>query len=181
MALVKCKECGQKISSKAPACPNCGSPAKAKGRSGCTTLAGLGIAIFVAAMIVVLSANRPPSTRSQSAGASTPHEVSDAEKEAERRRSAELSIVVAQRLVRQRLKDADSARFANTLAVRLPSGSTIVCGHVNARNSFGGYAGDEPFIAVGQTILFESDGKSGEFAKTWNESCTVGEVVATMR
>jgi len=34
MAMMKCKECGEKISSKAAACPSCGAPIKKK-RSGC--------------------------------------------------------------------------------------------------------------------------------------------------
>lgn len=37
MALIKCKECGETVSSKADVCPKCGAPFKSriKGPSGC--------------------------------------------------------------------------------------------------------------------------------------------------
>lgn len=37
MALIKCKECGETVSSKADTCPKCGAPFKlrVKGPSGC--------------------------------------------------------------------------------------------------------------------------------------------------
>jgi len=37
MALIKCKECGEAVSSKADVCPKCGAPFKlrVKGPSGC--------------------------------------------------------------------------------------------------------------------------------------------------
>ncbi|EGT5713139.1 zinc-ribbon domain-containing protein [Cronobacter dublinensis] len=37
MALIKCKECGAEVSSKADVCPKCGAPFKlrVKGPSGC--------------------------------------------------------------------------------------------------------------------------------------------------
>lgn len=57
MALVKCKECGAQVSTKAAACPSCG--AKRKGGGGCIVgagkliggLIGLGVALaFLAAL-----------------------------------------------------------------------------------------------------------------------------------
>jgi hypothetical protein len=48
MALVKCKECGQSISSKAPSCPFCGVPIKKSSSLGCLLLAVIiGAVIFV--------------------------------------------------------------------------------------------------------------------------------------
>lgn len=38
MALIKCKECGNEVSSEAKKCPNCGFPLKSKKKSGCLTL-----------------------------------------------------------------------------------------------------------------------------------------------
>ena len=46
MALVKCKECGSQVSSKAKACPSCGAkPQKTVGTFG--GLVVIGIAIFI--------------------------------------------------------------------------------------------------------------------------------------
>lgn len=57
--------------------------------------------------------------------------------------------------VRDRLKDPDSARFKGLrAAAKPPKGpkATVstysVCGYVNARNSFGGYAGSAPFSGL---------------------------------
>jgi hypothetical protein len=50
----------------------------------------------------------------------------------------------------QRLKDPDSRRIAWRST---PLGS-LVCGTVNARNSFGGYTGEQPFLAY-----FDADGR----------------------
>lgn len=44
------------------------------------------------------------------------------------------------------LKDPESARFGKMDAVRTADDTVAVCGLVNAKNSFGGYGGDSPFI-----------------------------------
>ncbi len=45
------------------------------------------------------------------------------------------------------LKDPDSARFSPPVASQQPDGSVLVCGSVNAKNSFGGYTGMKPYYA----------------------------------
>lgn len=54
----------------------------------------------------------------------------------------------AQERVKQVLKDPDSAQFRNMyLAVQeTPEPSTAVCGEVNSKNSYGGYAGYTQFV-----------------------------------
>lgn len=48
------------------------------------------------------------------------------------------------------LKDPDSARFGQIAAAKADNGTIYVCGYVNARNSFGGYTGMQPYL--GQMI-----------------------------
>jgi hypothetical protein len=48
--------------------------------------------------------------------------------------------------VRSSLKDPESARIRALAASQTSDGVIHVCGMVNARNSFGGYVGDQPFI-----------------------------------
>ena len=50
MALTKCKECGQSISSKAGSCPQCGAPIKKS--SGCAALLLFAIIVFVVIMVI---------------------------------------------------------------------------------------------------------------------------------
>lgn len=48
---------------------------------------------------------------------------------------------------RQRLKDPDSAQFKALKVFRRDDDYIAVCGEVNAKNSYGGYAGFTPFVA----------------------------------
>lgn len=51
--------------------------------------------------------------------------------------------------VRKRLKDPESARFGVMAAARKDGKEGVdVCGMVNARNSYGGYTGEQPFIGT---------------------------------
>ena len=58
--------------------------------------------------------------------------------------------------IRRRLKDPNSAIFGPIAAGRLASGLPeqgipnlyVVCGEVNARNSFGGYTGNQPYLGT---------------------------------
>ena len=74
MALIKCSECGQRISNKALTCPNCGSPTelaseKAKeelvGEIGCAVVSVLVLlgGIFVLYIGIWLPMNAPPPPR----------------------------------------------------------------------------------------------------------------------
>lgn len=49
---------------------------------------------------------------------------------------------------KQVLKDPESARFGTIAGARTPDGNISVCGMVNAKNSFGGYTGEQPFFGV---------------------------------
>lgn len=60
--------------------------------------------------------------------------------------AAELRVV--QRDLRAALIDPESARFGDTFASRSAEGVVTVCGYVNSRNRFGGYAGMSPFAGV---------------------------------
>ena len=53
----------------------------------------------------------------------------------------------ARESVKESLKDPASAQFSNLRVYKgEKAGDKVVCGRVNARNSYGGYAGFAPFI-----------------------------------
>lgn len=56
---------------------------------------------------------------------------------------------VATTMVTDRLKDPDSARIRNVRLMQ--EGGDLVCGEVNARNSFGGYTGFSHFVIMDGT------------------------------
>lgn len=61
---------------------------------------------------------------------------------------SDLEKKAVQKGVVQQLKDPDSARFGDIAAVKSSAGTITVCGWVNAKNSYGGYTGDKPFLGA---------------------------------
>lgn len=49
--------------------------------------------------------------------------------------------------IKRRLKDPDSAKFGDIIA-SLDDGDLFICGFVNAKNSYGGYTGMQPFLGL---------------------------------
>ena len=97
------------------------------------------------------------SDKASESGASNPH------------RDAEMTEIKLQRLARElvtaNLKDPDSAKFRNQKGV---------CGEVNAKNSFGGYAGFVRFIAGGKDLVIMENNPAlapGAFKESWDRFC----------
>lgn len=76
--------------------------------------------------------------------------------------------------IKNKLKDSNSAKFRNVFFCQSRDNKPMVCGEVNAKNSFGAYSGYEKFIAAGDVMaVLESDFTSyGEFAESWDRFCT---------
>lgn len=57
----------------------------------------------------------------------------------------------AKAVIVEMLKDPESARFSDVVGVERVSapGSVVICGKVNAKNSYGGYVGSVPFMVAG--------------------------------
>ena len=72
--------------------------------------------------------------------------------------------------IRKALKDPDSARYGTMTASVNEKGSVTVCGFVNAKNSFGGYTGEKPFVGILSrnlglfSIIGMGGGESDDFA-----------------
>lgn len=74
--------------------------------------------------------------------------------------------------MRQRLKDPESAQFSDVMVVRV-TGKPVVCGEVNAKNSFGGFTGRKGFVMPdGGIPIGEDDLKEKDWVNLWNMSCT---------
>ncbi|MGX1786143.1 hypothetical protein ACWIGM_05360 [Bosea sp. NPDC055332] len=54
-------------------------------------------------------------------------------------------VASVQKGVKGQLKDPESARFGAVYAAENAKGTISVCGYVNAKNSFGGYTGEQIF------------------------------------
>ncbi len=77
------------------------------------------------------------------------------------------AINAAKKAVVARLKDPSSAKFGKV--VYRPDG--VVCGYVNAKNSFGAMTGEKAFISLGTADGTWLHGESKDFESTWNKRC----------
>lgn len=157
MAMVKCKECGNDISSKAPACPKCG--AKVERTSAFTWLMAIFIGapfLYIAFSTSLSKSNTPP------APPSGPAQI-----EIEKKKDAALEkAIVGAQALKKSTRDASSFNLESALLV---NGTGAVCYDYRAKNGFGG-------INVGHAVL-SADGKKFKtneeegFAALWNKEC----------
>lgn len=82
-------------------------------------------------------------------------------------------IADAEALVKQSLKDPESAKFRNLFTSETPNHTPVVCGEVNAKNSMGGYSGFERMFVLGagssKSVHMEED--SSIFSAVWDKAC----------
>ena len=157
MPLVKCKECGHQVSTNAKACPNCGAKPPPPPSSNAIKFLLIGLGIIILILIFAGSDDEQSS--------STTPTVTKAEKEGKELAYIELH----KKRIKERLKDPGSAQFRN---VKVYHGvAPVVCGEVNAKNSFGGYIGFQRFISGGTIQVLESDMATDEMDKTWDQIC----------
>ena len=78
--------------------------------------------------------------------------------------------VLAARFVSASLKDPASAQYED-VTYRKRRGLNVLCGRVNAKNSFGGYTGFRQFIAVNSLVQIHDVGQRGRWSATWNDLC----------
>lgn len=155
MAMVKCKECGNQVSTKAKACPTCGA-AQPKRTSVLTWVAAGLIGLIV---IVSIATKEDPVSAPAPKAAPTAADV-----KADRQWAA---VAAAQLTVQKGLKDPDSAKFEGPV-YHEPG---YVCGRVNAKNSFGGYSGWKGFVLEVDTPRMLYEERDKEFLGIWNKHC----------
>jgi hypothetical protein len=80
--------------------------------------------------------------------------------------SEDPQIAAAHASVRRLLKDPDSARFESSYIAH----TGAVCGLVNAKNSYGGYAGASRFIVTREWARIEGENDHG-ISYRWSELC----------
>jgi hypothetical protein len=76
-----------------------------------------------------------------------------------------------QRLVAEKLKDPDSATFGKADRVSYRTGGPVVCGTVNAKNSFGAYGGAQKYIGMGDKLGVYLANEVKDFNNLWQKVC----------
>lgn len=132
MALGKCKECGEQVSSKADKCPHCGAPAKKSGSSagGCLVL----IIVVVVGIWVLAGSDESGSGEPSTSAPSTSWETRD---------NSTMAYIMMEDFVKRRLKAPSTAKFQGILdgrgdaVTRLADHAYRIDSYVDAQNGFG--------------------------------------------
>lgn len=197
MSLIKCRECGALVSTKAKRCQRCGTAPSTPGMA-LKTLTWIVVVPACALLVLSLigdyrkgkeSARKRADAQIIESGlrdAMSPEEyaaytakirieefVAAKAEAADKALKAErlTAIASAERDVKKLLRDPSSARFGQKemfTNVDARLGMTI-CGYVNAKNAFGGYIGEQGYIVIDRAARL-GDG-SDAFASSWNRLC----------
>jgi len=81
--------------------------------------------------------------------------------------SEDRTIAQAMRVVADSLKDPGSAQFRKVRLVPY-SQRAVICGEVNGKNSYGGYAGFKRFVASTSEVTFSESGKYADIDEAAN-------------
>lgn len=152
MAMMKCKECGGDVSTKAAACPKCGAKTPRKTSLGTKLVAGL-LGIGVLGAVIGNSSKTPPAPRPPE----DPKAV--AARQAEDARMS-LAIEVG-KAVKAQLRDPDSLKFR---ALGVNEDATVACGQYQAKNGFGGMNQQAVIVVNGKAVAFSES--------EWKKRCT---------
>jgi hypothetical protein len=128
------------------------------------TTVRLGILRLILALVLIPTLSACDSGAASQAG-STQNDVSEEMKK-------RFAVDAAEEGLKQRMKDPESMQTRNVVAYKQGNGGYIVCGEVNAKNSFGGYNGFEPFMGAGDMVYTASDNEAvGDFNKLYDMGC----------
>jgi hypothetical protein len=180
MALAKCRECGTEVSDAAKTCPKCGisKPVKKSITLVTPILAIAGLALVGAAFSVykgiATSGPTQPALVAVSETASKPPAPTTVESPEDKATHRAYRLF---EFAKASLKDPDAAKFKN---LTTDATGALLCGEVNAKNSYGAYIGNETFAyAPGGARVNQSDVNR----KAWNKKgsdLTIYERTAAM-
>jgi hypothetical protein len=156
MAVGKCKQCSGMLASSAKACPHCGAVVRKT-----SVVTWLLLAIFAFPVLGMAVAAFTPDTPEQIAEDTARKAIAA---EAYKR---DMAIIAAERSVKAKLKDPESAQFSPSVY----TSAGYVCGSVNARNSFGAYSGTQAFLMPENGVGARVDDGSASFSEIWQKHC----------
>ena len=157
MALIKCAECNNDVSTQSKRCPKCG----AKMPMSKNKKIFWGVVIFI---IFVTIGNIDDSRDKNNKNNSQSQE--NTTKETQER----IWIIKGEEAVKNKLKDGSSAEFRNVFFNN--NGTPVSCGEVNSKNSFGAYSGYQRFVSAGSTELtFLEEQVKDSFDGVWSKYC----------
>lgn len=170
--LIQCKDCGNQISRNAESCPNCG--AKNKKTSIITWLALIFIGIPVLWSVFSGAANDTPSepvAEVEEVSPSETLETFDLDQD-NFDKHAWAAASYSQMLIKQSMKDPDSAEFGSIRYVKASKEfPATICSQVNGKNSFNGYSGFKDYYLIPELGIYNIDDGNPEFKKAYSDFC----------
>lgn len=162
MALIKCKECGNEVSSKAEACPKCGAKI-APEKMGCgKTLVVVFLGFIILGVAGSIVSSFTDSSASTNQAPKTPEQLAADKKEDEAMQRA----VFGAMTLKKTMRDPDSFKLESALVI---DGTGAVCYDYRAKNGFGGTnVGHAVLASNGKT--FKTNEMDG-FTHLWNKQC----------
>ena len=157
MALIKCRECGNEVSSEANACPKCGArvvvpKVKSKTTKRTWFIAGL---LGLAVVAVGVSTENQENERRAAAAAKTP-----AQKEADAKENQRVLMAVAMvKTIRETARNPQSIQWVDIYS---NEDGSAVCVDMRAQNGFGGMSRER---------WVSANGKLTDAAAIWNKRC----------
>jgi hypothetical protein len=163
MALIKCHECGKKVSTESSVCPGCGAavrlpPPKAQSASISPILKifFIGLFLYTFALVIGLLFKETKS----------PEEIKqEANAQEQKNKQLEIEIkriniaAIAAKTIQQSARNPDSVSWTKILA---NDDASVICYQLRAENGFGGLNTED--IAVIKGVLKTSDA-------AWNKYC----------
>jgi RNA polymerase subunit RPABC4/transcription elongation factor Spt4 len=158
MAMTKCHECGQPLSTEAPRCPHCGAKAKKKTHWITWTVAGF----FGLSVILAMKDDKRPATTAKETPA--PPSAASAAESAKREANFQIGLRNSRALaatIKQAAREPDSVTFDY---VGISDDGTVVCMEYRARNGFGGVNREIAVAVSGRAFAGQPE--------VWNKHCT---------
>lgn len=160
MSLIKCRECGNDVSTEAKTCPKCGVKVKKPmSRTMKWVLGFLGVSVVAG----IISSKQQQDAFEQAKANQTPEQ-----KVAEAKRDAQLQwAAMGAMQLKKTMKDPRAFDLTSLYVTKNGHG----CYDYRAKNSFGAILPSSAVMTPqGKLLLQEQHGN--EFSKTWNRECT---------
>ena len=170
MALIKCGECDNEVSTEAKTCPKCGAKVKHKKPTSRTTkiLGGLLGLSIIGGMLASQNAVETRKDADAARQAAMTPEQRAAEEAAKAKRTAQIQLAAAGAItLKKGMKDP--AAFELTSLILKPDGTA--CYEFRGKNSFGA-SFPSSAVATPKGKLLTQERDKNTFVKAWNDACT---------
>jgi hypothetical protein len=163
MSLLKCHECGEKVSTAAKSCPSCG--AKPQNPVG---VAGILFAILIGVLLFQCTGATNQITERPAISAKTPEQLALEKTEAAAEKKRYATTASAVEFVMKHARNPSSVVIEIAGA---SDDSSVVCIQYRAQNGFGG---------MNRETVSLVNGKIGSDPKQWNKNCLKGNLIDMM-